>query len=142
MQKEVDEAEFNPTTLSSSQIRVLQYDPDQERLLSIAVYRHAPEVWSIAPSAADEGVMLTVWSKGGGEEREGARAVAPFASGGDTAHAYGRALSLFRYPGSSKEIKCNSGAAGNCGASLWRALADGSLQQEVELPGHTSTIRR
>ena len=46
------------------QIRVLQYDPDQERLLSIASYRHAPEVWSIAPSAADEDLMITVWGKG------------------------------------------------------------------------------
>ena len=55
---------MKPTTPPFPQIRVLQYDPDQERLLSMAVYQHAPEIWCIAPSAASEEHLITVWSKG------------------------------------------------------------------------------
>ena len=46
------------------QIRVLQYDPDQERLLSVRSFLHSPEIWCIAPSATSEDLFLTVWSKG------------------------------------------------------------------------------
>lgn len=46
------------------QIRVLQYDPDQERLLSVRSFQHTPEIWCIAPSGASEDLFLTVWSRG------------------------------------------------------------------------------
>lgn len=48
-----------------NEIRVLQYDPDQERLVSVGVYNHAPEVWSIAPSAKQEDRFITVWARAG-----------------------------------------------------------------------------
>ncbi|GAX83993.1 hypothetical protein CEUSTIGMA_g11418.t1 [Chlamydomonas eustigma] len=48
-----------------NEIRVLQYDPDQERLLSVAAYHHPPEIWSITSSASSEDLFLTVWSKAG-----------------------------------------------------------------------------
>lgn len=50
--------------LACVQIRVLQYDPDQERLLSVRSFQHTPEIWCIAPSGASEDLFLTVWSRG------------------------------------------------------------------------------
>ncbi len=49
-----------------NEIRILQYDPDQERLISVGTFNHAPEVWSIAPSAKQEDRFITVWAKGDG----------------------------------------------------------------------------
>lgn len=44
---------------------MLQYDADQERLVCLYSYTHPLEIWDIAPCPVNEGLFLTVWSKGG-----------------------------------------------------------------------------
>ncbi|MEW5311662.1 MAG: hypothetical protein WDW38_003357 [Sanguina aurantia] len=48
-----------------NEIRVLQYDQDQERLLCLHAYTHHAEVWDIAPCPTSELSFVTVWSKAG-----------------------------------------------------------------------------
>ena len=55
-----------------SQIRVLEYDPDQEVLRSAAAFTHDNEVWDLAPSPSGSHVA-TVHSKGGLQAAPGAR---------------------------------------------------------------------
>jgi hypothetical protein len=50
--------------LLSAQIRVLQYDADQERLLSARPMVHPMECWHIACSGLRQDMFMTVWSKG------------------------------------------------------------------------------
>lgn len=52
--------------LLALQVRILQYDPDQERLISCKSYIHRPEIWDIAPCPASQDSFLTVWAKGEG----------------------------------------------------------------------------
>ena len=53
------------------QVRILEYDPEQERLTSCKTFTHGPEVWSIAASPEDQDSFITVWSKGGLQGRTG-----------------------------------------------------------------------
>jgi len=48
-----------------NEIRVLQYDADQERVACIKTLTHTPEIWDIATSAESPDLLLTVHSQGG-----------------------------------------------------------------------------
>lgn len=53
-----------PVARPCTQIRVLQYDPDQEQLVCKQCLIHANEIWDIAPCPTSEELLITVWSKG------------------------------------------------------------------------------
>jgi len=48
-----------------NEVRFLQYDADQERLLSVKILAHNAEIWDISPSATEGDLFFTVWSKVG-----------------------------------------------------------------------------
>ncbi|PNH06055.1 hypothetical protein TSOC_007629 [Tetrabaena socialis] len=46
------------------QIRLLQYDADNEQLVCKRAMSHPAEVWDIAPCPRRDDLMVTVWAKG------------------------------------------------------------------------------
>ncbi|GBF90294.1 WD repeat-containing protein [Raphidocelis subcapitata] len=48
-----------------NEVRLLEYDPDQEALLSLGVWAHPEEVWEVAPCPIASDRLATVHSRGG-----------------------------------------------------------------------------
>ncbi|KAL6761365.1 WD40-repeat-containing domain protein [Haematococcus lacustris] len=48
-----------------NEVRLLQYDSDQERLVCIKALTHAPEIWDISTTTALPDLLITVWSQSG-----------------------------------------------------------------------------
>eukprot|EP00198_Chlamydomonas_reinhardtii_P010611 XP_001699948.1 predicted protein [Chlamydomonas reinhardtii] len=47
-----------------NEVRLLQYDQDNEQLVCRRTFTHAAEVWDIAPHPNQEDLFVTVWAKG------------------------------------------------------------------------------
>ncbi|GFR45435.1 hypothetical protein Agub_g6814, partial [Astrephomene gubernaculifera] len=87
-----------------NEIRLLQYDQDNEQLVCKRAYAHPAEMWDIAPCPTRDDLLITVWAKAGSSS-----------------------ATLWRAP-------AGEGESG-------RAAAGGQLQQQAELPGHSSAMR-
>ncbi len=55
----------HPPPLVLPQVRLLEYDPDREMLVSVASWIHPDEVWDIASSPAASSSFVTVHNHGG-----------------------------------------------------------------------------
>jgi WD40 repeat protein len=47
-----------------NEIRVLSYDTEQDRVVSVASFLHAPEVWAIVPGKSEDR-FITIWARTG-----------------------------------------------------------------------------
>lgn len=47
-----------------NEIRILQYDAEQDRVVSVASFLHAQEVWAIVPGRTED-KFITIWARTG-----------------------------------------------------------------------------
>ncbi|EFJ46715.1 hypothetical protein VOLCADRAFT_81755 [Volvox carteri f. nagariensis] len=95
-----------------NEVRMLQYDADNEQLVCKLAYSHPAEVWDIAPCPTRDDVFVSVWAKAGNSSATLWRVVdGESSSAGQPAAAAGRSPELqleqqAELAGQSRAMRC------------------------------------